>query len=390
MPTTLTWDPLDPAFLADPYPIYRELRERHPVHWHRTLESWVVSRYSHCLAVLENTDAFGADPRKIGEDLPEPGGSIQTLDPPEQTVVRRMIVHAMRSLDLDEIVRTAWRRADELVRAAEGREIDFVEAVSLPITTELTMTAVGAPDSAAHDFGEVSAVIIRGMMSGLLPDGREAELAAARRQLSTMLEQWWHGPAGGVLAALRENPLAGKADLRVLMNSVRVLLLAGINSTQRFVSLALYALLARPGGLRSIAGTTDLKRLLHELIRFDGSAQVASRYCVKSTVLGEQRIEAGETVILLLGAANRDERRFGDAADLVPDRAANPHLGFGHGTHACVGISLALAVGDGVLRALAAHYPDMCLAPGAIRDPNPALRGFQRLPIAPGGRRERG
>src|SRR5262249_45213002 len=96
----IVFDPLEEEYLEDPYPVLRELRERRPVHWHDTLQSWVVTRYDDCRAVMQNSAHFATDRRRLGVDVPDVMLSVQTIDPPEHTELRRLLHRMLRSVDM--------------------------------------------------------------------------------------------------------------------------------------------------------------------------------------------------------------------------------------------------------------------------------------------------
>src|SRR5437867_2142292 len=108
------WDPLDPAFLADPYPVYRRLRAQGPVLWHDSLGSWVVTGYEPCESILRDWNAFASDFRRVGAEEPEECVSVQTLDPPEHRAVHRLLADAVQAQDAgclaSEVYRAACRR----------------------------------------------------------------------------------------------------------------------------------------------------------------------------------------------------------------------------------------------------------------------------------------
>src|SRR3954447_25640134 len=86
----------EPIVLANPYPALAQLREKKPMFWYEPLESWIVTRYDDCVTVLRNTDRFAADWRRIGEEVPPHAISIQTVDPPDHTAIRRLLMTAIK------------------------------------------------------------------------------------------------------------------------------------------------------------------------------------------------------------------------------------------------------------------------------------------------------
>lgn len=375
-----SFDPLDPAFLDDPYPVFRTLRNEHPALWHEELDSWIVSRYADCLEILRGSEIFRSDPRTAGEEVPPAMVSIQTLDGREHQRVQDVLVAALREVDHAAVEGHVVGVLRELAPSWAAQP-DFVHDIALPVTTRSTLSVFGLPPDTADRVADASAAIVRSMMHGLLPEGQRAGMR--ERQLVTdALSEWYGRTDEGLLGALHRMPGAEALDRGTLLNSVRVVLLAGINTTQRMLSLALHALLTHGDGPRQFVEAPHSTRALHELVRFEGSAQSASRYCATPVTLHGKKIGTGQNVIALLGSANRDEARFPDPDTLLLDRHPNPHLGFGRGAHACLGIPLAHTISRAVLEFLATHHPALHAAGPPVMERNPALRGMNALPLA--------
>ncbi|WDN52607.1 cytochrome P450 [Streptomyces clavuligerus] len=373
------FDPLDAEFLENPYPVLRALRQDHPAHWHEGMRSWIFSRYDDCREILHDTERFGADPRAVGQELPPARVSIQTLDGEEHARIQRVVVAALQEADFTLVE----RRMARLLRRPPGSgadTVDFVQDIALPVTTRATLSLFGLPADAEERIADSSTVIVRSMMHGLLTEG-ETDALAARAAVTDILDTWYGRTGDGLLGAIHRRPEAAALDRTALLNSLRVVLLAGINSTQRLLSLAVRTLLARPRGLKEFRAAPSGNRAVHELIRYEGSAQSAARFCRETTTLHGRRVRRGEQVVALLGSANRDERRFADPDGLDLDRHPNPHLGFGRGTHACLGIPLTLSIARGTLETLGRDHPGAALAGPVVIEPNPALRGLTSLPV---------
>ncbi|WP_225731383.1 MULTISPECIES: cytochrome P450 [unclassified Nocardia] len=376
-----TFDPLDADFLENPYPTFSELRQRHPLYWHEGMQSWVVSRYDDCLRILRDTDVFGADPRRFGQDLPKSRISVQTLDGAEHARIRDVIVTALQGTDQSIIEGRVDKLLGQLIKGLDSTDsFDFVQSVAVPLTTKVSLSLFELPTESVGRVSDASIAIVRSMMHGLIPEGATTGLAE-REIVTNTLDAWYEEADSGLLRTIRNMPQSEFVDRDALLNSLRVVLLAGINSTQRLLALSLRALLSREDGLRSFSSSPSRFQAINELVRFEGSAQSAARFCVKPIILHGRRIEEGQSIIALLGSANRDDRRFEDPDTLILDRRPNPHLGFGRGAHACVGIALAQSIGGVALEALGRDYPLARLTGPAVIERNPALRGLISLPV---------
>jgi cytochrome P450 len=267
--------------------------------------------------------------------------------------------------------------------APDPRAVDFVQDIALPVTTSTTVSLLGLPPDVVTPITEASAAIVRSMMHGLIPGGDHVGIAE-RALVSQIIDEALGRADGGLLGMIRGDPDHGTVDRQALVNSIRVVVLAGINSTQRTLSLAMNSLLTAHGTLQRFAAAADKVRAVNELVRYDGSAQSAARFCTRPITFHGCSFTEGASVIALLGSANRDERRFPDPDDIVLDRHPNPHLGFGRGEHACLGIPVAQQISIAVLGYFSAHYPHVALGheQEPVIEPNPALRGFLSFQLA--------
>jgi hypothetical protein len=366
------FEPLSEYHLRSPYDTYRRLRGEQPVYWHNQLQSWLVSRHDHCSEVLSRADIFAADFRRAGRSEDQAMVSILTLDPPEHDPYRELIAGGLSPRHWAAVLaeNDAWL-ADQ-VSTRLGTEIDLVNELCLPLALR-SVAAVMGIEPINHELMDASAAVVASMFSGFEP-AAQAPGMAARAELSRILAETARTAPAGLLAQVRDHP-----ELPYLVNSMRVVLLAGINSASRFLGLALMSLLSGPG-LESLPAAAQLPTAVNELIRFDGPFQAMSRIVVADCDFHGQAFCRGQEVITLLGSANRDPRIFAEPDALVLGRSPNPHLGFGRGMHACVGARFAVSLTVGLLTCLARQAPGTKLAGQAIMDRNPTLRGVMKLP----------
>ena len=386
MRETLSPDPIlalaRPDVLANPYPAYAWLREHTPVFWYEPLASWVLTRHADCVEVLRDNVRFGADWRRIGEEAPPHAVSIQTLDPPEHTAIRRLLMDAIRGQEDAVTTRSiAHHTASLLDRLRARSSFDFVTEFAEPLALSTIAAYLGVPEPDRTWFVPVSNAIADGMDAGLWPE-RAAAATAGRIRLAELVDGWLTTPpAAGVVARVAGLHRSGGVDRDVVANTLRVLVHAGYASASKLLSLAAAALLAEPGELARWA-TADPALAVEELVRHVSPVQAMARACVIDTRLGDTAIRAGHAVTLLLGAANRDPDRFAEPDALRFDRRANPHLGFGRGSHSCLGSPLAVAQTKAVFTALARDHPAAHLTGPPTYRTNLTLRGLERLPVA--------
>ena len=196
------------------------------------------------------------------------------------------------------------------------------------------------------------------MDAGLWPELLEPA-NAARAELADLGREWLAGrPSMGVAGFLVRRGSAGGVGLDLVAASMRVMLLAAYASTSKLLTLA--AIELRLGEALATCPSLQLvdpAPATEELIRHTSVVRAVARVCVADTDLAGVRVRAGDSVTLLLGAANHDPARFAEPAELKLDRAHNPHLGFGRGTHSCIGTQFAVVQARIVFTALAEIAP---------------------------------
>ncbi|GAB3159954.1 cytochrome P450 [Micromonospora sonneratiae] len=371
-----------PDILPDPYPTYTRLRDRQPIFFYEPLQSWMLTRYADCVAVLRDSERFAADWRRAGEEMPPQAISVQTLDPPEHTAIRRLVMEALRVVDHDAITRKVADRVSQLLASAANRpSVDFIAEVAEPLTAGTIADFLGVPQPELSWFVAVSKTVADGMDAGLWPELGPPAMSA-RAELAAFTDSWLvDPPASGVVAHIAVHIDRSGVERTVVANTLRVLLHAGFESASRLCGLAAAVLLGEPHRL-DLFRRADPHLAVDELVRFTSPVQATARVCVTDTELDGVRISAGQAVTLLLGAANRDPDRFPQPDSWWPERRVNPHLGFGRGAHSCLGSPFAALQARALFSALAAEHPAARLVADPVFRPNLTLRGLDRLDIA--------
>jgi cytochrome P450 len=374
-----------PDILRDPYPAYAWLREHRPAFWYEPLASWVLTRHADCVAVLKDSTRFAADWRRIGEETPPQAVSIQTLDPPEHTEIRRLVMDALRSQGVAAVERMVAERARELLaQAARRASFDFVTEFAQPLALSTITGFLGVPTPDEAWFVPVADAIADGMDAGLWPERAEPAMKA-RAELADLTDGWLSGARRpGVVGIIAERAAGSGIDRTVIANTLRVLLHAGYTSSSKLLCLAAAALMEVPDGLGMLRRAADPGRAVEELVRYTSPVQAMARACVTEVTFGEVTARVGEAVTLLLGAANRDPARFAEPDTLRLDRHPNPHVGFGRGAHSCLGSSFAALQARTALSLLAKHHPATRSAGPLTYRRNLTLRSLDRFDVTLG------
>lgn len=374
----MVFDPLSTSMLEDPYSHYHELRRQKAVHWFEPLRAWLVLRYVDCARVVTDSAVFSNDLAVLGEEPPVAILGMQNLDPPEHTTVRHVLVRALKSVDVASWARQGVEEANRLAAAVGSGNVDFVSGFAEPLSAESMRTLFGG-----HDLGDLASfhaaqrALVFSMDAGLDPE-RGAPGVAARLHLSELVESW--------VADSSERGLLGGVDLisagdqrRYLVNSLRQVLVAGFSSSSSMLGLAM-RVLAERGLLDRDEPLVVSSVLYNEVVRHSGAVQVDSRACAHDVEVGGQSIRRGDEVLAVVAAANRDPDVFERPDELRLDRAPVPHLGFGRGSHSCLGTVLAVALHTRVLTSLSTRYR-IRLAGTPTTRPTATLRGLDRLPV---------
>lgn len=379
-------DPLAPEVVADPYPHYRRLRENDPVHWHDGLQSWMLTTYADCKEVVRDAETYASDWRRVGVPTPPEMLSVQTVDPPEHRLIRRLLATGLHKQNLEalrEDVEVFVRH--QLKKLAGEPAFDFIQQLSAPVALRTITSFLGVPEPPLKEFIALSELLVKGMDSGLVPEAEEPGLKA-RAALSELVEDWYADPpAGGMVGFLAEHRGNAEIPWPILVNATRALLHAGYESSGRFIGNATAGLLRHPDAWQDLKDHPEiLDNALDELIRFDGPVQAESRAATKSVTIGPKSIAEGDIVILLLGAANHDPAEFDNPDELDLRRNVRNHLGFGWGIHSCLGAPIAMMEARAVVTILIGEYPGLHLVGEPVQRLNATLRGIERLPVALG------
>ncbi|MEU5029867.1 cytochrome P450 family protein [Streptomyces milbemycinicus] len=407
-PALFSWE-----FATDPYPAYAWLREHEPVH--RTtlpsgVEAWLVTRYADARATL-------ADPRlsknpihhseaahakgKVG--IPgERSADLMThllnIDPPDHTRLRRLVSKAFTPRRVAAFAPRVQELTDGLIDGFQGRgEADLIHEFAFPLPIYAICDLLGVPREDQDDFRDWAGMMIRH------GGGPRGGVARAVKRIRAYLADLIHRKR----ESLRENA-EGKAD-DLISGLIRasdhgeqlteneaaamcfVLLFAGFETTVNLIGNGTYALLRDPvqcDRLHRAAQEGDeglLATGVEELLRYDGPVEISTwRFATEPVVIGGQRIAAGEPVLVVLAAADRDPERFDSPDVLDLSRADNQHLGYGHGIHYCLGAPLARLEAQTAIGTLLRRLPDLRLAvePEEIRRRGGLImRGLRELPV---------
>ncbi|WFE36047.1 cytochrome P450 [Micromonospora sp. WMMD975] len=390
------------AFAADPYPTFARLRAHRPVCpvGSPRFDSWLITRFDDARAALTDPrlskDLYGPDQHYLRIFGPNSEGLNRNMlnsDPPEHTRLRRVVSQAFAPRRIEALRPRVATIVDHLIDKMIPRgEADLMREFAIPLPMTVICELLGVPP-ADHDRVLDWTQVIRTSGSTSRPPAEErAAVQEAQLRLHHYLADLVRAkrddPADDIIGALvdavdRDRTLS-EAEL---VTTTFLLLFAGHQTTADFLGNAVLALLTHPEQLDLLRTTPRLlPTAIEELLRFDGPLPVASpRIATEDLDYHGVRIPRGAIVGVAINAANHDPDHFTDPDRLDLRRVRGPHLGFGHGVHYCLGVSLARMEALLALSALLRRLPGLRLAvpPAEVRRLPAAspFRGLLELPV---------
>jgi cytochrome P450 len=388
----LGFDPFDPAFHADPYAQYERLRAEGPLRRGQA-GVWVTTSHALCGQVLRDP-RFGHRPSGDGGIFraAEPGQerrSFLALDPPDHTRLRRLVSKAFTARLVERLRPRISELVDSLLAGVSG-ETDLISALAWPLPVAIISELLGVPPEDKSRFKAWSQALARGLdPEFMLPPAEIARREKARDEFSGYFRaladrRRANGGGDDLLSALVA--VSDQGDVLTeaeLLATCILLLVAGHETTVNLIGNGALALLRHPDQLAWFRAHPDATAsAVEELLRYDPPVQLTARSALEDVELAGRRIERGQLVMLLIGAANRDPDVFPDPARLDLTRSPERHLAFGFGIHYCLGAPLARLEGQIALTKL--FQREVSLAgPVSYRD-NLVLRGLAALPVRMG------
>ncbi|MEH0938313.1 cytochrome P450 [Micromonospora psammae] len=391
---------MSPQGRVDPYPTYDRLRGYGPV-VRSGPAFFVVTGYAEADEILRDP-RFGV----LDDDLRDqflPGWrdspavvsisrSMLRTNPPDHSRMRRLAAGAFTPRRIAALRDVVEAQADALVdgmlaRARAGEPVDFMAEFAYPLPVGVICALLGVPAADRPLFRRWAADL-----TGVLePEITRQELAVADRgatelrdYFTALVEARRRAPADDLTTALVQVHDADGDRLSgdELLANLVVLLVAGFETTTNLLGNGLVVLLAHPREADALRGRPDLApAYVEELLRHDSPVQLTSRVSSAPVTCAGVDMPAGSWVLLLLGAANRDPRRYPEPARFDPGRAQPHPLSFGAGPHYCLGARLARLEAQVAFPLLLRRLPGLALAAPPRHRTRLTLRGYERLPV---------
>ncbi len=345
MESGISFDLTSSKVRANPYEVYERLRSKNPIHRMRLINAWALTEYDDAMAILQDHRRFSSGENKLEY---APYRTMLDLDPPDHTRLRSLVSKAFtpRSVALlgpriEEIVEELL---DDL---ADKDSFDLISDFAFPFPVIVIAEMLGIPAEDRDKFNVWSndiALAVEPILSGEEIVRVERASDEIIEYFEGIIEQRRRQPRDDMLSALLAAEEEGdRLTHDELLGTLMLLLVAGNETTRSLIGNGMLALLKNPDQLQRLRENPDLlESAIDEMLRYDSPVQFIIRVVMEDVEFKGKRFRAGQKVLLLVGASNRDPTVFTDPGALDIGRQEKSHLSFGRGIHYCLGSPLAL------------------------------------------------
>jgi cytochrome P450 len=388
----------DPAFVENPYPALKELRQAGKPVWHEETGMFLAARYNDANAVLR-TKTLGRifTPKEPESQWNEfnwlHSDSLLDSEPPKHTRLRSLVGKAFSRSRIEGLRPEVERIANLLLDEAENKlaksgKFDLIADYAEPLPVKVIAALLGFPDEDEHLLRPWSQSIVKMYeVNPSLEAQAEAQQAAHEfaEYVRDLMNKRKAQPGEDLISELATVEEAGeKLNAQELIATCVLLLNAGHEASVNGFGNGMVATFERPEQLELLRknprGVADTA--IEEFLRFDAPLHLFERTATADTEIGGVMVKTGQKIASLLGSANRDETVFDRADELDLTREQNPHIGFGAGIHFCLGAPLSRIEMSASLPLLFERFPDLSLAEEPKRRPTFVLRGYESVFVA--------
>ena len=396
MSPPLVYNPYAFSVHDNPYETYRRLRDEAPVYWNEDLRFWALSRFEDVQNAFRDFETYSSaggvaleGRRPIDRTNPNFEEIIE-MDPPEHTVMRGLVsrvftVRRVAQME-DEVRRIVNHYIDTVI---ESGHADLMAEVAGCFPMDVISAVLGIPEAdrdSLRDLADRGLTREDGSME--IPTEAVEAILETLAYFSEDLDRRRAGevPGGGLISDLLELEVDGRALTETeLLGFCLLFVFAGFETTAKLVGNAVELLSRHPDQRAALVADPSLvPQTVEEVVRFHSSTQYMHRTLTRDVEMHGQRMQAGDSVLLLIGAANQDEREFGPTAgDFDIFRNPERHLGFGYGVHFCLGAALARLEGRVALEEIHRRMGDYTVDhDNKVRFHSGNVSGWRCLPIS--------
>lgn len=387
---------MDPAAIPDPHPLYKELRERAPIFKTALGGMWIVSGFENCRALLRDPrvgspdDGQGTVSRLQVDGSPRPVRDSENrpmlfLNPPDHTRIRGLVSRAFTPRRVERLRPEIAAQTDALLDELGG-EGDFVDGLAFPLPANVISALVGVPEEQRDWLRTLIADLVPTIEPTASAEAMEKAGVAGTRAaeyLVGLIEQRRADPQDDMLSALIQ---ASDGEDRLtqdeVISNVFLIYAAGFETTTHLLGNMVRQLVAHPDQLQRVRDDRSLiPSAVEEVLRFDPPVQLDGRYVFEDIEIDGVTIEAGDSIITLLAAANRDPAVCVDPDTFDVERDDIQIMSFGSGIHYCLGAALARLEAQVVLERLIDRYDTWEITAEPAWQPRITIRGVERLDV---------
>jgi cytochrome P450 len=389
------YDPYDVGINADPYAVYRRLREEAPIYYNEPYDFYAVSRFDDVQRGLLDAQTFtsgrGAVLEVIKSDIAIPPGVLIFEDPPIHTLHRRLLSRAFtprRVAELEPKIREFCARAlDPLIGTSR---FDFVADLGAQMPMRTIGMLLGIPE------GDQEAVRDRVDATLRTESGQPMRVDEGHIVSGTMFADYidWRAehPSDDLMTELLhaefvdETGTVRNLTRGEILTYLEVVAGAGNETTTRLIGWSGKVLAEHPDQRRQLVEDRSLiPSAIEELLRYEPAGPHVGRYVARDVKFYGQTVPEGSAILFLIGSANRDHRRFPDGERFDIHRSEGQHLTFGYGIHFCLGAALARLEGRVALEEVLARFPQWEVDfDNARMSSTSTVRGWETLPVSIG------
>lgn len=372
----MLFDPFSPEYFEDPYEVYRRLRDEAPVYHNQELGFWALSRYADCVeahrdwATYTSTHGLTLDQLTSSDffEITKYMNTMIMMDPPMHDRMRKLVSRAFtaRRIALWEPVveRVIGDLLDQLTGAAA---FDVVKDFSGPFPVEVICEIIGIPAADRQQIRHWTDALLEREVGNPFPtaDGINAAVASSAYMLELVADRR-RNPTDDMIGHLieaeieREDGTVDMLDDQEIASFISLLTAAGSETVTKLIGNGVTIFDENPDELsKIIADPSKTPGAVEEVLRYKAPSQYQGRFSTRDRVFHGVTIPAGNPILLLTGAANRDPREYNDPDRFDIDRDASLGIGLGHGIHYCIGAHLARLESRIAFDELYRRWPDL-------------------------------
>ena len=396
-----------PEFIANPYPIFDQMRSNDPIYWSPENNYWVLTRYADIVSLSQSeqlsSDRIAAHSGRMPAEAKEyfrpffsaVSSWMLMIDPPDHTRLRGLVNKAFTPRVVENMRGLVEDLVNKMLAAVKDQgRMNVLTDLANPLPAIVISELLGVPGTDQRQFKEWSDDIALALSAidttstkdelfSLYELAQKSFLALSDYFRERVAELRRH-PRENLLSALAQAEERGDrlTEDELFANCV-LLMIAGHETTTNLIGNGILALLQNPGQQQVLTANPELiVSAVEELLRYDSPVQKMGRIALADIEVGGKQIRKGQLVCLSFGAANRDPEQFALPQQLDVKRQPNRHLSFGHGLHYCVGAALARLEGQIAINTVLRSLPGLQLATEKLEwYRNFTLRGLKSLPV---------